>query len=142
MLVESMTLGVMGGALGLGLAYAALRILVAKGPATLPRLREIGIDPLVLAFALGVSLLVGRALRRDSGPEIRRTRLATALRGVGRTFSPGRERHRARNMLVVVQVALALVLLIGSGLMIRTFQLAQRAARIHASRRTPADMHS
>ena len=55
MLVECMTLGVLGGALGLGLAYAALRILVAKGPATLPRLNEIRIDPLVLAFALGVS---------------------------------------------------------------------------------------
>src|SRR5581483_5701282 len=49
-------------------------------------------------------------------------RVATALRGVGRTFSQSRERHRARNALVVVQVALALVLLIGSGLMIRTFQ--------------------
>ena len=59
MLVECMTLGVLGGTLGLGLAYAALRILVAKGPATLPRLNEIGIDPLVLAFALGVSVLSG-----------------------------------------------------------------------------------
>src|SRR5579871_6245870 len=57
MLVESMTLGVLGGALGVGLAWTALRILVAEGPATLPRLHEIGVDPLVLAFALGVSLL-------------------------------------------------------------------------------------
>ena len=122
MLVESMTLGVLGGALGVGLAYAALRILVAKGPDTLPRLREIGIDPLVLAFALGVSLLSGALfgvipVLKYAGP-----RVATALRGVGRTFSHGRERHRARNTLVVVQVALALVLLVGSGLMIRTFQ--------------------
>src|SRR6185503_16184377 len=52
MLMESMTLGMLGGALGLGLASAALRILVAKGPATLPRLGEIGIDPFVLAFVL------------------------------------------------------------------------------------------
>ena len=59
MLLESVTLGVLGGALGLGLAYAALRMLVAKGPQTLPRLNEIGIDPLVLAFALVVSLLAG-----------------------------------------------------------------------------------
>jgi len=57
MLVESLTLGVLGGALGLGLAWAALRILVAQGPATLPRLSEIGIDPFVLAFA--------RALRHN-----------------------------------------------------------------------------
>ena len=122
MLVESMTLGVLGGALGLGLAYGALRILVAKGPDTLPRLHEIGIDPVVLAFAFGVSLLSGVLfgvipVLKYAGP-----RVATALRGVGRTFSHGRERHRARNTLVVVQVALALVLLIGSGLMIRTFQ--------------------
>jgi predicted permease len=53
-------------------------------------------------------------------------RVATALRSVGRTFSQGRERHRARNVLVVVQVALALVLLISSGLMIRTFQALRR----------------
>ena len=122
MLIESMALGVIGGALGLGIAYAALRILVAKGPATLPRLDEIRIDPLVLAFALGVSLLSGALfglipILKYAGPSV-----ATALRGVGRTFSQGRERHRARNILVVVQMALALVLLISSGLMIRTFQ--------------------
>jgi hypothetical protein len=122
MLVESMSLGLLGGALGLGLAHTALRILVAKGPDTLPRLREIGIDPFVLVFALGVSLLSGALLGvmpivKYAGP-----RVATALRGVGRTFSHSRERHLARNTLVVVQVALALVLLIGSGLMIRTFQ--------------------
>jgi predicted permease len=122
MLVESMTLGVLGGVLGLGLAWAALRILVAKGPDTLPRLHEIGIDPFVLAFALGVSLVSGAffgviPVLKYAGPHV-----ATALCGVGRTFSHGRERHRVRNTLVVVQVALALVLLISSGLMIRTFQ--------------------
>ena len=122
MLVESLTLGVLGGGLGLGLAYGALRILVTRGPDTLPRLLEIGIDPLVLAFALGVSLLSGALfgampILKYAGP-----RIATALRGVGRAFSAGRERHRASNALVVVQVALALVLLISSGLMIRTFQ--------------------
>ena len=122
MLLESMVLGVLGGALGLGLAYAALRILVAKGQAMLPRLGEIRVDPLVLAFALVVSLLSGALfglipIFKYAGP-----RVANALRGVGRTFSQGRERHRARNTLVVVQMALALVLLICSGLMIRTFQ--------------------
>jgi predicted permease len=116
-----MTLGLLGGAVGLAVAYAALQILVAEGPDTLPRLRDIGVDPVVLAFALGISLLSGvlfgvLPIVKYAGP-----RLATALGGVGRTFSDGRERHRTRNTLVVVQVALALVLLIGSGLMIRTF---------------------
>jgi putative ABC transport system permease protein len=122
MLIESLTLGVMGGAVGLVLAYAALRVLVTKGPATLPRLGEIGIDPLVLGFTLLVSLLAGLFFGlipaiKYAGPQV-----VLSLRGGGRTMSQGRERHRARNTLVVAQVGLALVLLIGSGLMIRTFQ--------------------
>ena len=126
MLLESTMLGVLGGALGLAFADAALRILVAKGPATLPRLAEIGIDPVVLAFATGVSLFAGALfgvipVLKYGGPNV-----ATALRGVGRAYSQGRERHRARNILVVGQVALALVLLISSGLMIRTFQQLRR----------------
>ncbi|HEX5227403.1 MAG TPA: ABC transporter permease [Bryobacteraceae bacterium] len=122
MLLESLTLGILGGTLGLALAYGGLRALVAKGPQTLPRLSEIGIDPLVLGFTLVVSLLAGLFFGlipaiKYAGPQV-----ALALRGGGRTMSHGRERHRARNTLVIVQVALALVLLIGSGLMIRTFQ--------------------
>jgi putative ABC transport system permease protein len=122
MLLESLTLGVLGGALGLGLAYAAIRVLVATGPEALPRLGEISVDPLALIFALAVSLLSGVLFGiipvvKYAGPQV-----ALALRGVGRSFSQSRERHRARNTLVVVQVALALVLLVGSGLMIRTFQ--------------------
>ena len=122
LLLESLTLSAAGGALGLGLAYGALKLLVAKGPATLPRLAEIGIDPLVLGFALAVSLLSGLLfglipVLKYAGPH-----LASFLRGGGRTLSESRERQRARNTLVVVQVGLALVLLVGSGLMIRTFQ--------------------
>jgi putative ABC transport system permease protein len=128
LLLESVTLGILGGLLGLGLAFAALRLLVALGPATLPRLNDIAIDPLVLAFTLAVSLLAGLLFGllpviKYAGP-----RLAGTLRSGGRNMSQGRERHRARNILVVVQVGMALVLLIGSGLMIRTFQ-ALRAFR-------------
>jgi putative ABC transport system permease protein len=122
MLLESMTLGVLGGVLGVALAYVGLRVLVAIGPATLPRLGEIEIDPIVLLFTLVVSLLAGLLfglipVLKYAGPH-----LANALRGSGRTLSHSRERHRARNTLVVMQVALALMLLIGAGLMIRTFQ--------------------
>jgi predicted permease len=122
MLAESLTLGILGGALGLSLAYVGLRLLAVNGPDALPRLAEIAINPVSLAFAVGVSLFSGVLFSvipivKYSGPHV-----AAALRGVGRAYGQDRERHRARNMLVVVQVALALVLLIGSGLMIRTFQ--------------------
>jgi putative ABC transport system permease protein len=122
LLLESATLGLIGGALGLGLAYAALRLLVAMGPANLPRLDEISLDPPVLLFTLTISLLASLLFGiipvfKYAGPQ-----LGSALREGGRTISDGRERHRARGLLVVVQVALALVLLISSGLMIRTLQ--------------------
>ncbi|MCU1259166.1 MAG: hypothetical protein JWO80_2051 [Bryobacterales bacterium] len=122
LLVESVVLALMGGALGLALAAAALRVLVSLGPANLPRLDEISLDPVVLLFTFAVSLAAGMffgaiPVLKYTGP-----RLMNALRSGGRTLSLSRERHRARSVLVVVQVALALVLLISSGLMIRTFQ--------------------
>ncbi|MBZ5627095.1 MAG: ABC transporter permease [Acidobacteriia bacterium] len=122
LLFESVTLGLIGGALGLGLAGAALRLLVALSPANLPRLDEITVDAPVLLFTMTISLVAGLLFGlvpvfKYAGP-----RLGSALRQGGRTLSQGKERHRARSVLVVVQVALALVLLIGSGLMIRTFQ--------------------
>ncbi len=122
MLLESLLLGLIGGVLGLGLTYMALRALVAAGPATLPRLNEIGIDPIVLAFTFVVSVIAGLLFGlipviKYAGPHI-----SASLRGGGRALSHSRERHRARNVLVVAQIALALVLLVGSGLMIRTFQ--------------------
>ncbi len=115
-----MLLALIGGALGLAVAQAGLRFLVALGPASLPRLNEISIDPRALAFTLAVSLLSGLLFGlipalKYAGPQISLT-----LRSAGRTSSHSRERHRARNILVVAQVALALVLLISSGLMIRT----------------------
>jgi putative ABC transport system permease protein len=122
MLLESLTLGLLGGALGLALAYAALRVLVAKGPESLPRLGEIGLDPLVLGFTLAVSLFAGILFGLIPAIKYAGPHVALTLRGGGRSITHGRERHRARNTLVVVQVGLALVLLIGSGLMIRTFQ--------------------
>ncbi len=122
LLMESMILGVLGGVAGLALAYGALQLLVAIAPANLPRIESISIDATVLAFTVGVSLLAGLLFGiipvvKYAGPQ-----LAPALRAGGRTLSQSKERHHARNILVVVQVALALVLLIGSGLMIRTFQ--------------------
>ena len=120
-LLESAVLGVLGSALGLVLAWGALRLLVSLGPSGLPRLHDIGIDLNVLFFTLGVALFC--SLLFGSVPALRfaTTRTGTGLRG-SRTTSQGRERHRTRNTLVVIQVSLAFVLLICSGLMIRTFR--------------------
>ena len=122
LIVESLLLGALGGAAGLGLAYGAVRLLTAIAPSNLPRLNEISIDGNVLLFTLAVSLLAGALfgaipIFKCAGPH-----LAIALRAGGRAQSQSRERHRVRNALVVVQVGLAMLLLIGSGLMIRTFQ--------------------
>jgi predicted permease len=120
-LFESMALGVGGSILGLGLAYGALRVLLAMAPTGLPRLREISIDVPVLLFTLALALLVGLVIGLIPVLKFAGLSLNTYLREGGRAQSQGRERHHARKTLVVVQVALALVLLICSGLMIRTF---------------------
>ena len=121
LLLESVILGLLGSAVGLGLAYAALRVLAAIAPAGLPRVREIGIDGPVLLFTLLISLLASILFASIPIFKYAGARLSTGIREGGRALSQSREQHRARSVLVVVQVALALVLLICSGLMIRTF---------------------
>jgi predicted permease len=122
LLSESVVLGVAGGLLGLVLAAAGLRVLVWLAPQGLPRLEAISIDGTVLAFTLAVSLVAGILFGIIPVFRYARPRIVNALREGGRAASDGRERHAVRNGLVVSQIALALVLLVGSGLMIRTFQ--------------------
>jgi predicted permease len=122
LLLESVLLGLMGGALGIGLAYEGLRLLVTMGPANLPRLSEIALDTRALAFTVILSLLSGLLFGLIPALKYAGPRVSLALRSAGRTSSVSRERHRARSVLVVAQVAMALVLLISAGLMIRTFQ--------------------
>jgi predicted permease len=112
----------MGGALGVVVAYAGLRLLVAIGPANLPRLHEISMDARTFGFTLMLSVLSGLLLGLIPALKYAGTRISIALRSAGRTASASRERHRARNLLVVAQVAIALVLLVSAGLMIRTAQ--------------------
>ncbi len=119
--LESAILGLIGSVLGLGIAYAGLRILVAIAPEGLPRIHEIGIDGPVLLFTLFVSLFASALFACIPILKYAGVRLNTGIREGGRALSQSREQHRARSALVVVQVALALVLLICSGLMIRTF---------------------
>ena len=121
-LLESVVLGLVGGLAGLGLAFGGVRLLTWMGPETLPRLNEIAVDPPVLAFALGISLLSGLLFGLFPVFRVRKLDLVSSLKEGGRGGSTGTARHRARHTLVVVQMALALVLLAGSGLMIRSFQ--------------------
>jgi len=126
LVVESLTLSLAGSVIGIGLAYGALRILLASGSANLPRLNEITIDVRVLAFALAMSIASGLLFALVPIAKLMGSRFASSLpeflRGGGRWASAGKSQHRSQNTLVVVQVALALVLLVSSGLMIRTFQ--------------------
>ncbi len=110
-----------GGILGIGLAYAGIQLLLYLQPAQLPRLNEITIDPLVLLFTLAISLVAGLLFGAIPILKYARPHMAATLKDSSRGSSEGRERHRARNTLVVAQVALAAVLLVASGLMVRTF---------------------
>ncbi len=117
---ESMGLAMAGGVIGIAMAYGAVRALVSIAPPGLPRLDEIAIEPAVLAFAVAVSLVAGVLFGLIPVLKYITPSMVGGLREGGRGNSQSRERHRARNLLVVTQVALALVLLIGAGLMIRT----------------------
>lgn len=139
LLFESVVLGFAGSALGLGLAYGALRVLIAMAPAGLPRLAAIGIDGPVLLFTLAISLLASLLFGSVPVFKYARAHLGTGLRQGGRTLSESRERHRARSALVIVQVALALVLLISSGLTIRTFRA---LTRVQPGFMAPADVQT
>jgi putative ABC transport system permease protein len=122
LLSESLALGVAGGALGLLLASAGVQALVAAAPDGLPRVTDIGIDVRVVLFTAGISLLAGIMFGLLPVLKFATPNLANALKQGGRLSSAGKERHRTRNALVVAEIALAVVLLVASGLMIRTFQ--------------------
>jgi len=119
LLTESVVLGIAGGVLGVALASLGLLLLHAIGPAQLPRLDDIGIDPIILLFALAISVLSGVlfglfAVARYGNPGV------AMLKSGNRSGGDAPERNRARNAVVIGQVALALTLLIVSGLMTRT----------------------
>jgi predicted permease len=137
-LVESLVLSLIGGVLGVALAYGALTLVVTTAPATLPRVEDISLDPRVMAFAVAVSLF--SSMLFGSLPALKHAAQHGApLAGAARGASASRERQRTRHTLVVVQVALALVLLVASGLMIRTFQA---LLNVEAGFRTAGDVQT
>jgi predicted permease len=121
LLVESVLLGVIGGAIGTGLADGGLRVLVAFGPTNLPRLNEISLDARTFAFAAALSVLSSVLFGLIPALKYTGPRISAALASLGRTASVSRDRLHTRSVLIVVQVAIALVLLVSAGLMIRTF---------------------
>jgi predicted permease len=117
---ESVLLSIAGGVIGVALAWGAVRLLVTLGPATLPRLEEIRLDGVTVAYTFGLSLLAAAAF--GSIPLGRGTLTVASLHESGRGNTVSRGRHRARHLLMGGQVAVALVLLVASGLMVRSFQ--------------------
>lgn len=121
LLTESVVLGLLGGTLGLILAFVGTRFLLHHGPINLPRANEIAVDGRVLSFALGLSVLTGVFFGLAPALQASKPDLFRTLK-VGRSgFAMGHGWRRLRLLLVASEMALALVLLIGASLMIRSF---------------------
>jgi putative ABC transport system permease protein len=121
LLSESVLLAIVGGAVGLLFATWSLDLLVSLKPANLPRLAEIGVNRTVFIFTLAVSVLTGVLFGLVPALQASRSDLNEGLKESGRGGSDSPRRHRLRASLVVAEVALSLVLLVGAGLMIRSF---------------------
>jgi putative ABC transport system permease protein len=121
LITESLILALLGGALGAGAGSWGTRLLTSIAEGSLPRAREIQTDPLVLAFTMAISILAGVLFGLAPAVETSRSDVAAVLRAEGRGTSSGRQSHALRNLLVVFQVALSTVLLMGAGLLVRTY---------------------
>ncbi len=121
LLIESLVLSIIGTILGVGAAWWAVEIMRAALPPSLPRLADVGIDLRVLAGAAGAAVATGLFFGVMPALQFSRPALGTALREGGRSGQAGIARQRARTVLLVSQVALAVMLLIGSGLFVTSF---------------------
>ena len=127
LLTEAVAVGLIGGAIGLALAYAGTQALVAAQPADIPRLEEIRLDRTVLLFTFAIALLASLAF--GAWPALQATGpRAGGLRASGRIGGADRRTQRARAGLVVAEIALAVVLLIGAGLLLRSLVALTRVA--------------
>jgi len=120
--VESMLLAAMGAGLGLALAFWTTRTLVYLMPASIPRANEIGLNLPVLAFTVGLAVITGLVFGVVPAFAAEQAALSDALKEGGRSAVQGPQHHRMRSMLVVTEIALSMVLLVGAGLLVRSFQ--------------------
>ena len=118
---ESMLLGLIGGALGLGLAYWSTQALIAARPADLPRIDDIRLSTTVVMFTFGLSLVTSLIFGLVPALQVTNRHLLLGLQESGRSGGVGRRMHRLRSTLVVAEMALAVILLTGAGLLIRSF---------------------
>jgi putative ABC transport system permease protein len=121
LLTESVLLAVISGAVGIGLGQAGTRMLAIYGRSNFPQMADVAMDLRVLAFTLAISIASGVLFGLTPALQLSRPDLNTVLRDEGRGSTGNRQRGRARSALVVVQVALATVLLVGAGLLVRSF---------------------
>jgi putative ABC transport system permease protein len=121
LVTEAVVLGVIGGVLGLALAYWGTETLIAAKPADLPRLGEIGLDATVVLFTLGASIVTGLLFGMIPALQATNAHLLRGLQESGRAGGGGRRAHHMRSALVIAEMALAVILLTGSGLLIRSF---------------------
>jgi putative ABC transport system permease protein len=122
LLTESVVLALAGGVIGVGIAWAGVKLLVSLDPGSVPRLMDIKVDQTVLMFALVISVLTGLLFGVVPALQSGRAQLAEALKESGRGTSAGASRQRTRAMLTIIEVALAVVLLAGAGLLVRSFE--------------------
>ena len=121
LLTESILIAILGGAIGVLFAWWGTNLLIALKPQNLPRLDEIGVDMRVFGFTLGVSLLTGLIFGLLPAWSASRAAVNTGLKEGGRSASSSRSQQRLRNAFVVGELAVALVLLVGAGLLVKTF---------------------
>jgi putative ABC transport system permease protein len=126
LLTESLLLSLMGGAVGIAVAIVGLKFLISVSPPETPRLDQVTVDARVLLFALVVSLFTGALFGLAPALQSSKPNLNESLKEGGRTSSAGIRGSRVRGLLVISEVALSLVLLIGAGLMIKSFHRLQQ----------------
>ncbi len=121
LITESVPLSLLGGALGIVLAWGGLKLFIAAAPPGFPRLSELSLDPMVLAFTAAVAVLTAVVFGIVPAIQASKTDLVGSLKESGRSGTDGVARQHLRSALVTLQIAMALVLLIGAGLMINSF---------------------